>query len=73
MVLTLDGNYRNKSAREEQSLLLDLIKAFDVMENRNKSDFYNEKTFCSFFLLAKHVLSYHLIKELSSNPSVLFP
>ena len=36
MVLTLDDSSKIGGARKEQSLLLDMFKAFDLIENSHK-------------------------------------
>ena len=46
-------------ARTEQSLLFDLLKAFDKIRSSHKSDFSLSHLFS--LICAQHILSYHLI------------
>ena len=52
MVLILDGldSEMGACARKEQSLLLDLRKAFDQIENSYKLNFFIKKTFFPSFM-----------------------
>ena len=51
---------RNRYARTEQSLLFDLLKAYEIESGQNKI-FSRRKIPIFFFMRAQHVLDYHLI------------
>ena len=62
MALKLDGN--NRCGGKEQSLLFDLFKAFDYIENsRNRITFHHECA--SYFKLPSDTC--HIIQEVLSN------
>ena len=61
MVFILDGNSRNSCARKEQTLLFDLLKAFDETECSHKSDFFLRKGFFCFEIVLPIIYSF--IKE----------
>ena len=52
---------RHRCARQEQSLIFDLCKAFDEIESSHKSDIFLRKELFSV-MRAKHALFYHLLK-----------
>ena len=58
VVPILDGNSEILCARKEHSLLFDLIKAYDLIEN--KDGFFSKKHLFSL-MRAQHDLSYQLI------------
>ena len=60
LLLILDGNFEGGVRTVEQTLLLDLLKAFDLIESSHKSQFSSPKR-PIFPICAQHILSYHLI------------
>ena len=60
MLSKLDGNSETQCARAEQSLLFDLLKAFDQTKSSYKSDAFSPKRPIFSSCMRNIVVSYHL-------------